>query len=128
MPYADLLRILDPYSINGEVMAPSRYNDKALACDLFLITSPYSPRAFYNDLFQIREGQRDDSSDSFEQLLRRVTLAICMTDAEMMVATYDNVKKLYVPDKSTSKPNPYSTASRPAPAVDAADLFDKMFS
>lgn len=128
MPYADLLRILDPYSINGEVMAPSRYNDKALACDLFLITSPYSPRAFYNDLFQIREGQRDDSSDSFEQLLRRITLAVCMTDAEMMVATYDNVKKYFVPDKSTSKPNPYSTASRPAPAVNAADLFEKMFS
>ncbi len=128
MPYADLLRILDPYSINGEVMAPSRYNDKALACDLFLITSPYSPRAFYNDLYQIKEGQNDDKTDSFEQLLRRVTLAICMTDAEMMVATYDNVKKFYVPDKSTSKPNPYSTASRPAPAVDAADLFEKMFS
>ena len=52
MPYADLLRILDPYSINGEVMAPSRYNDKALACDLFFITSPYDPRKFYDELFR----------------------------------------------------------------------------
>lgn len=125
--YADLLRILDPYAVYGEVMAPARYNDKALACSLYLITSPYNPREFYDSLYGIEEGKADDRTDSFEQLLRRITLTICMTDAEIMVSEYDGTQRKYVPDNTTSKPNPYSTASRPAPVVDAKDVFNEMF-
>lgn len=45
--YQDLLRITDPHGIEGEIMAPSRYYDKALACDLIIITSPYDPWEYY---------------------------------------------------------------------------------
>ena len=129
IPYADLLRILDPYSIQSGVMAPSRYNDKALACDLFLVTSPYDPRSFYNEMYHIHEDQKDaNKTDSFEQLLRRITLTVCMTDGEILLAKYDEKEKAFVTDTSTSKPNPYSAASRPAPVTDAAEMFGKMFS
>ncbi len=128
MPYADLLRILDPYSINGEVMAPSRYNDKALACDLFFITSPYDPRKFYDELFPVGKGQKEEEqTDSFEQLLRRITITVCMTATEILLARYDKDRKAFAPDTSSSRPNPYSATSRPAPVTDAAGMFDKMF-
>lgn len=129
LPYADLLRILDPYSINSETMAPSRYNDKALACNLFLITSPYDPRQFYDELYPVPEKREDcEQTDSFEQLLRRISLTVCMTDTEILLAKYDEEEKEYVVDESTSRPNPYSAASRPAPAVDAEEMFNEMFS
>lgn len=131
IPYADLLRILDPYSIQSEVMAPSRYNDKALACDLFIITCPYDPHQFYNEMFSVDENKnkkRKEQTDSFEQLLRRITLTVCMTDREIQLAEYDEEKKVFIPDTSSSRPNPYSATSRPAPVTDAAGMFDKMFS
>src|SRR5699024_6278721 len=45
IPYQDLLRIMDPYG--AQVMAPSRYADKALACDVIIVTTPYDPITFY---------------------------------------------------------------------------------
>ncbi len=129
IPYADLLRILDPYSINGETMAPSRYNDKALACDLFLVTSPYDPRKFYDELFPVGKGQKDEEqTDSFEQLLRRITITVCMTTTEILLARYDKDRKAFAPDTSSSRPNPYSAASRPTPTISATDTFNEMFS
>lgn len=129
IPYADLLRILDPYSINGETMAPSRYNDKALACDLFLVTSPYDPRKFYDELFPVGKGQKEEEqTDSFEQLLRRITITVCMTATEILLARYDKDRKAFAPDTSSSRPNPYSAASRPTPTISATDTFNEMFS
>lgn len=131
IPYADLLRILDPYSIQSVVMAPSRYNDKALACDLFIITCPYDPHQFYNEMFSVDENKnkkRKEQTDSFEQLLRRITLTVCMTDREIQLAEYDEEKKVFIPDTSSSRPNPYSTASRPTPTISATDTFNEMFS
>ena len=131
IPYADLLRILDPYSIQSGVMAPSRYNDKALACDLFIITCPYDPHQFYNEMFSVDENKnkkRKEQTDSFEQLLRRITLTVCMTDREIQLAEYDEEKKVFIPDTSSSRPNPYSAASRPTPTISATDTFNEMFS
>ena len=128
IPYADLLRILDPYSIQSEVMAPSRYNDKALACDLFFITSPYDPRSFYDELYPVGKGQKvEEQTDSFEQLLRRITITVCMTATEILLAKYDEKEKAFVTDKSSSRPNPYSAASRPASEVNAEEMFTGMF-
>lgn len=128
IPYADLLRILDPYSIQSEVMAPSRYNDKALACDLFFITSPYDPRSFYDELYPVGKGQKvEEQTDSFEQLLRRITITVCMTATEILLAKYDEKEKAFVTDKSSSRPNPYSAASRPASKVNAEEMFTGMF-
>ena len=128
IPYPDLLRILDPYSIQSGVMAPSRYHDKALACSLFLITSPYDPRQFYDELYPVPEKREDcEQTDSFEQLLRRISLTVCMTDREILLAEYDAEKAGFVTDRSSSRPNPYSAASRPASGVNAEEMFTGMF-
>lgn len=71
MEYEDLLRIIDPYSVAP--MAPARYHDKYLACDLFIFTSPYSPSGYYNEKFPT--WWEENSVDSFEQLHRRISLA-----------------------------------------------------
>ena len=32
-------------------MAPARYSDKSLACDLIIITTPFNPVDFYDEIF-----------------------------------------------------------------------------
>lgn len=123
IPYPDLLRILDPFGIDAQVYAPSRYFDKALAADLIIITTPYSPLDFYYEVFGYKVGL----IDSFEQLHRRISLTLAMTDAEILAATYDSNKQCYITDPTSSRPNPYSTASRPPMAVSAADIYKSMF-
>lgn len=71
IPYQDLLRIMDPYG--EQVMAPSRYIDKVLACDVIIITTPYDPFTFYVANFI------NKSPDGVDQLMRRITLCIRMT-------------------------------------------------
>ena len=72
IPYQDLLRLLDPYG--AQVMAPSRYMDKALACDVIIITTPYDPFTFYV------ANCINKSPDGVDQLMRRITLCIRMTN------------------------------------------------
>lgn len=132
IPYHDLLRILDPFGIDAQVFAPSRYFDKALAADLIIITTPYNPLQFYYEVFGHRTldafGDRTTNLiDNFEQLNRRITLAVNMTDTEILAAKYDDVNKSYVTAPASSRPNPYSTASRPPMAVSAEDIYNSMF-
>ena len=76
IPYQDLLRITDPFG--NQTMAPSRYHDKALACDLIIITTPYNPQEFYEQILgderNIPSYARISKTDTFEQLLRRLTI------------------------------------------------------
>lgn len=123
IPYHDLLRILDPFGMSEQVMSPSRYNDKALTCDLIIITTPYNPLAFYFEIFNYKSNM----IDGFGQLNRRITLTINMTDTEILTATYDSDKQCYITDPTSSRPNPYSTASRPPMAVSADDIYKSMF-
>ena len=51
IPYHDLLRILDPFGNQERIMAPARYSDKSLACDLIIITTPFNPVDFYDEIF-----------------------------------------------------------------------------
>ena len=98
--YQDLLRILDPFSITDGVMAPSRYHDKALACDLFIVTSPYNPYAFYNACVR---NENERIIDRFEQLLRRITLTMYMTQTEIYIAEYDDNSRRFEPLPSSVK-------------------------
>ena len=78
IPYHDLLRILDPFNLTDPTIAPSRYSDKAIACDLIIIPTPYNPLSFYQKEF---DKESDFSRvDSFNQLLRRLTLVVHMND------------------------------------------------
>lgn len=123
VPYHDLLRILDPFGMSEQVMSPSRYNDKALTCDLIIITTPYSPLTFYYEIFNYKSNM----IDGFEQLNRRITLTINMTDTEIFTATYDNTKGNFINDPTSRKPNPYSAANRKHMTVNAKDIYDSMF-
>ncbi len=124
MKYADLLRILDPFG--SQVMAPSRYNDKPLACDLILITSPYDPEEIYCQLFS---NSSEDSVDGLEQLLRRITLTIEMDASHIRAVEYDREKKTYCAVDNAEKENSYSKQNREkaCPASDPKDLFESLF-
>lgn len=128
--YEDLLRILDPHSITGGVMAPSRYADKALACDLIIITSPYSPRHFYNEIFPdiyTAIAGYTKAIDGFDQLDRRIALTIQMTANEIYGVSYNNTVKRYEKIQGTTRTNNLSGAASPASQSDAATLFKLMF-
>lgn len=75
LEYSDLLRILDPYS--HDKMAPARYHDRPLNLEKIIITSPYSPEAFYEATKGI-----DKSIDKFEQLERRIGRIIHLPEDE----------------------------------------------
>lgn len=116
--FSDLLKITDPYSISNEVMAPSRYFDKPLSVDLIIITSPYSPRQYYNKAFGIRESPwmisyDTNQVDSFEQLDRRIMLTMKMTPDEIIPVEFDYSSRDYInlPNANIQK-NTYSTYAR----------------
>ena len=122
--YEDLLRILDPYSITDGVMAPSRYSDKALACDLIIITSPYSPKRSYDAVFPPNPYDVG-YIDGFDQLDRRVDLTMEMTDSNIYMVEYNSTTKYY--DRLTGVANNFSSAASPASQPDAVALFNSMF-
>lgn len=122
--YPDLLRILDPFG--SQVMAPSRYHDKSLACDLIIITSPYNPVAFYRELFKTTPIH---SVDSLEQLLRRITLTIEMDDLSIKAVEYDMESGVYKAVKNATKKNNYSKHFRKSEGnkKNIKVLFDTLF-
>ncbi|MFR5877082.1 MAG: Rep family protein [Eubacterium sp.] len=130
IPYADLLRILDPFENNK--MLPSRYNDKSLACDLIIITTPYNPYDFYQEIFGYDCNKpvyaRQRATDSFEQLLRRITLIIEMNDYYIQAMEFDRTQRNLAPIPNASKKNTYSALNRPKPiTTNKIDLFNSLF-
>ncbi len=121
--YEDLLRILDPYSITDGVMAPSRYSDKALACDLIIITSPFSPKKSYDAIFPPCPYDVG-YIDGFDQLDRRITLTVEMTDSSIYMTEYNSTMKYY--DRLSEVANNFSGAASPTSKPDAATLFNTM--
>lgn len=127
--YQDLLRLTDPFGIVEGVMAPSRYFDKALACDLIIITSPYDPKNFYDKQFGV--GYTLDRTtrliDSFGQLARRITVAVEMIPGYMYLSEYDTYYQSYLYVESSKRPNPYSSAARPVPENNSMDIYNSIF-
>lgn len=129
LKYPDLLRILDPFG--SQVMAPSRYSDKPLTCDLILITSPYDPAEFHWELFRKSLG---NYIDGLEQLLRRISLTIKMDASHIRAVEYDREKKLYLPVENAERENQYSKHYREkdckekdCAASGTKELFESMF-
>ena len=123
--YADLLRITDPHGIDNQVMAPARYSDKALACDLIIITTPFMPTEFYSLLFP--SIFRNNCEDSIDQLVRRLSVTIEMTGPKIQAMQYSLTNCWYWPIPGTVRPNPYSGLSRPTPPNQAKDIYNSMF-
>lgn len=130
IPYQDLLRILDPFGI--DVMAPSRYVDKALACDLIIITSPYNPLEFYREQFGFYDApahvkRKLQNIDSFEQLLRRITLVIEMNEFWINGMEYNKSHGAYEQMSNVAQNNRYSSRNRQTNKTDTITLFNSMF-
>lgn len=113
----------DPHGIENGTMAPSRYYDKAMACDLIIVTSPYNPREFYVKMF----GEDWRNIDKFGQLERRIALTVKMTQTEIIKTEYDRFKKTYEEVTGTSRPNPYSAQNRTMTAKAAVDIYATLF-
>lgn len=127
--YADLLRITDPFAIENRAMAPARYNDKALVCDLIIITTPFTPSDFYYQQFNANSLKEvhDDCPDGLDQLLRRITLTLEMTGKNIQVSQYCIRGHMFQPVPGTARPNPYSRLARPAPPNKMIDFYNSMF-
>lgn len=137
--YDEILKILDPFSVqSGGSVGPSRYSDKALAADMFIITTPYNPYQYYKRVVPDKSQQK---IDKFDQLLRRLTLILEMDNdniypVEMMPVESEKEdqtkqpEKMFEPERipGVSRPNPYSQAKRPATKPDPKDVFDELFS
>lgn len=119
IPYQDLLRITDPHGIENGTMAPSRYYDKAIACDLIIITSPYSPKEFYTKIF----GYDIRNIDKFGQLERRIALTVKMDQIYINKTEYDRNKGMYEEVPGTRRPNPYSAQNRPVTVKPTEDIY-----
>lgn len=122
MEYFDLLRILDPFSIEHETMAPARYSDRALACDMIIITTPYDPLAFYKGIFG--PNSLFTETDSFSQLWRRLSLIIKMDYQAIELMTGGGCGLQAV--AGTRASNPYSQANRPTPKISSLDIYRDM--
>lgn len=100
--FSDLLKLLDPYG--EDVAAPSRYYDKAICAGTFYITSPYSPLDYYKKFMGDNWGLQ---TDKYEQLLRRLSLVIQITEESIQAVRYDTQKKKFFPIPETTRPNIY---------------------
>lgn len=118
--YSDFLRMTDPYAIQNEVMAPARYADKAIASDLYIVTSPYDPKEYYD---YSRKRRYIHKTDSFEQLERRIAVAIMLTEDEICRLEWDEQNREYTKVKTSVVKNPYSHKSRPTCSVSADDVY-----
>ena len=127
--YADLLRITDPFGIENRAMAPARYIDKALVCDLIIITTPFTPSQFYFKQFNADcwAKVRDDCADGLDQLLRRITVTLDMTGKKIQAMQYTTHGNIFIPIPGTERPNPYSSLARPAPPNKMLDFYNSMF-
>ena len=128
IPYADLLRVTDPYAIEHEVMAPARYADKAIAADLIIVTTPYNPMEFYCE--QVRGatvGRPNDDIDGFGQLERRLSLVVEMQQKEICLSEFRVELGTYWPADGSSRPNPYSSFVRGSSGSgDSAHLYEAL--
>lgn len=97
--YDDLLKMFDPF--NEDVMGASRYYDKALTADTIIITSPYDPKKFYDE--QYRDSFVDKSTDTFEQLSRRLATVICVRKDSIYEITYFPESNTYGWNKNGKK-------------------------
>lgn len=124
MDYSDLLKMIDPF--NDESMAPSRYFDRPITANYFIVTSPYSPEDFYDGFAS--KGDIKTWIDTFDQLARRLFLVQKMTQTQMSLYFYDDEKKYFIEDESTVTTNPYAkkTVQETEKKQEAMDLFNKL--
>jgi hypothetical protein len=124
--YADLLKMFDPF--NDSAMAASRYFDKPLTADTFIVTSPYSPWKFYDNMKK-KSFSFDEDIDRFNQLARRISFVQHMNENYTEPAFYDAKSGQFKVDPSKKKRNPFSAKANGSiiqRTQAAYDLYDKL--
>ncbi|HEM3612294.1 TPA: replication protein [Streptococcus suis] len=107
--YTDLLKLFDPY--NEQVMASSRYFDKPIMANIYIITSPYSPYDFF---LELRKSRHINAQvDSYQQLMRRLTLVLEVSEQFIEMYNYDKHLGLFLKDGKQKLPNPYHKEESP---------------
>lgn len=131
LTYADLLRITDPHGIENHVMLPARYNDRAIAADLIIVTTPFSPAQFYIKQVGAQVLPTgsicDDNPDGQEQLFRRITVTLLLDGTYIRAMEYSIRGHMFVPIPGTERPNPYSGRARKEPPNKMMDFYNSMF-
>lgn len=116
--YDDLLKMLDPFSENPK--APSRFYDKSLMIDTLIVTSPYSPKQFYDEIFGDKK-----TIDSFEQLKRRITFVQFITKEFFEMHVYDEDQKSYIFVENTRRKNSKLEILSEKKMIDSKDSYKK---
>lgn len=88
---SDWLKLLDPYSISP---ISARYHNKQAVAKLIIITSPHSPKNFF-------ENVKDSTYEDFDQFYRRLDLYIKL-DSRYLIS---NVYKKYIDTKKQHMEN-----------------------
>lgn len=114
--FSELLSILDPYSF-GNIIAASRYSNKHIACDCFIITTPYSPQEFCLSMHLPLSRV-----DSKRQLYRRLTLVQHMS--KQLISLMKLECGVYIPQKIIA--NPYSKDNTANVSNDSETLFNSI--
>lgn len=122
IPYSDLLRITDPFGMWGTVMAPSRFYDKAIACNLMIITTPYDPYKFFTSSLKKKK-----KVDGFDQLLRRLSLVLFMNQEKIYAMEHVKMDNSFEPIQGTERDNTYSKKARTESAVKPLELYNSLF-
>lgn len=80
MAYDEILRMLDPYNLEVEV--GSRYHNKQIQGEIYIITCPLSPYKFYKGM---QEVQGLDLEDSYDQLGRRINMVVHFSKGKIKI-------------------------------------------
>lgn len=100
--YSDLLKMFDPY--NDRAMASSRYFDKPLLANVYIITSPYSP---YNFFLELTKKKQTSHIDSWGQLMRRLTLVVEISKEYLQFYKYSPLDQMFYVDHKKKLSNPF---------------------
>lgn len=101
--YSDLLRQLDPYDFSTTTTA--RYHNANLKAEKIIVTTPFSPLSFY-------EGQKNLNKyiDSYDQLNRRISTIIHVTEKKLIRQKYNPEKATY--NAANDCDNPFAKNSK----------------
>ncbi|MHA5112433.1 hypothetical protein ATX60_01035 [Oenococcus oeni] len=92
--YSEMLQLLDPYRYLFLRELPARYHNASISSiKQIYITSVLNPKQFYNSFF----WKRSNKDDPFEQLVRRLTIVIYLTNDHLQQMIFDPIEKKYVP-------------------------------
>ena len=94
--------MFDPY--NDRAMASSRYFDKPLLANVYIITSPYSP---YNFFLELTKKKQTSHIDSWGQLMRRLTLVIEISKEYLQFYKYSPLDQMFYVDHMKKLSNPF---------------------